>query len=84
MLFNQIKGQKYISFYGGKDNAWILQFTKRANVLAKWFSDEGSKDFHKVAMRWKGQQRRGGQMERACSFPRLKGRSLAKLSKAKE
>jgi hypothetical protein len=34
MLFNQIKDQKYIFFYGGKDNEWIQQFTKRATALA--------------------------------------------------
>ncbi|GLT81379.1 hypothetical protein SLA2020_527680 [Shorea laevis] len=31
---NFIKDQKYIFFYGGKDNEWIQQFTKRATVLA--------------------------------------------------
>lgn len=34
MLLNQIKDQKYIFFYGGKDNEWIQQFTKRATALA--------------------------------------------------
>ena len=34
MLFNQIKDQKYIFFYGGKDNEWIQQFTKRATAIA--------------------------------------------------
>nr|XP_023881779.1 protein SIEVE ELEMENT OCCLUSION B-like [Quercus suber]POE73892.1 protein sieve element occlusion b [Quercus suber] len=31
---NWIKDQKYIFFYGGKDNEWITQFTKRATALA--------------------------------------------------
>ncbi|XP_062168361.1 protein SIEVE ELEMENT OCCLUSION B-like [Alnus glutinosa] len=31
---NWIKDQKYIFFYGGKDNEWIQQFTKRATALA--------------------------------------------------
>ncbi|KAK7847122.1 protein sieve element occlusion b [Quercus suber] len=30
----RIKDQKYIFFYGGKDNEWITQFTKRATALA--------------------------------------------------
>jgi hypothetical protein len=34
MLLNQIKDQKYIFFYGGKDNIWIQQFTERATTLA--------------------------------------------------
>ncbi|KAG6668719.1 protein SIEVE ELEMENT OCCLUSION B-like [Carya illinoinensis] len=29
-----IKEEKYIFFYGGKDNEWIQQFTKRATALA--------------------------------------------------
>jgi len=33
-LLNQIKDQKYIFFYGGKDNEWIQQFTKRVTALA--------------------------------------------------
>ena len=33
-MFNQIKEEKYIFFYGGKDKEWIQQFTKRANALA--------------------------------------------------
>lgn len=31
---NWIKDQKYIFFYGGKDNDWIQQFTKRATAIA--------------------------------------------------
>jgi hypothetical protein len=34
VFLNQIKDQKYIFFYGGKDNEWIQQFTKRATALA--------------------------------------------------
>jgi hypothetical protein len=34
MLFNQIKGEKFIFFYGGKDNEWVQKFTKRATALA--------------------------------------------------
>jgi hypothetical protein len=34
ILFNQIKGEKFIFFYGGKDNEWVQQFTKRAKALA--------------------------------------------------
>ena len=33
-LFNQIKQEKYIFFYGGKDNEWIQQFNKKAAALA--------------------------------------------------
>ncbi|KAG6668728.1 hypothetical protein CIPAW_01G191700 [Carya illinoinensis] len=29
-----IKDDKYIFFYGGKDNEWIQQFTKKATILA--------------------------------------------------
>lgn len=34
ILLNQIKGEKFIFFYGGKDNEWVQHFTKRANALA--------------------------------------------------
>ncbi|CAL8073407.1 unnamed protein product [Prunus armeniaca] len=33
-LPNWIKEEKYIFFYGGKDNDWIQQFTKKASALA--------------------------------------------------
>ena len=33
-MFNQIKQEKYIFFYGGKDNEWIQQFNKKAATLA--------------------------------------------------
>lgn len=33
-MLNQIKEEKYIFFYGGKDKEWIQQFTKSANALA--------------------------------------------------
>ncbi|KAE8022600.1 hypothetical protein FH972_008386 [Carpinus fangiana] len=31
---NWIKDKKYIFFYGGKDNDWVQQFTKKATLLA--------------------------------------------------
>jgi hypothetical protein len=34
ILYNQIKEEKYIFFYGGKDNEWIQQFGKKAIALA--------------------------------------------------
>ena len=34
MNINQIKEEKYIFFYGGKDSEWVQQFTNRANALA--------------------------------------------------
>lgn len=33
-MFEQIKEEKYIFFYGGKDNDWIQQFTKKATTIA--------------------------------------------------
>ena len=32
--FKQIKQEKYVFFYGGKDNEWIQQFNKKAATLA--------------------------------------------------
>lgn len=34
IFINQIQEEKYIFFYGGKDNEWIQQFTKKATALA--------------------------------------------------
>ena len=33
-MLNQIKEEKYIFFYGGKDKEWIQQFTTSANAFA--------------------------------------------------